>query len=268
LDDTTKPLRSKVLANKNLQTRYLQHVRTIATDLLSWEVLGPQVAQARALLSDAVAKDTRKLATTEAFQIATSPDLIKDVATLRSFAEKRAAYLLGHDAIKALPKKLVPLSQVIQPRVSKIADWPRVVSALGFSEIMAVDANEAAGIKERSTDWVELHNNGKKAIDLTDHFLSDDPSHPEKWAFPKGSKIGPGKYLVIWADKANEPGLHANFKLSKKGEHLVLSHKHSILSEVQFPRQTRGSSYGQIKGQWMTLIPTPAAPNRAAEGQH
>ncbi|MGI9455016.1 MAG: CotH kinase family protein [Aeoliella sp.] len=106
LDDAGKPLRSKLLANPRLRARYLQNVRTIADQLLSWKYLGPRVAQLRELIADEVAADTRKLTTTEAFLDATSPESGTDgsqSSSLRAFAEKRSAYLLGHDAVKSLP---------------------------------------------------------------------------------------------------------------------------------------------------------------------
>jgi hypothetical protein len=218
------------------------------------------------LLSEAVAKDTRKLGTAEAFLLTTSPEIVEEAATLRSFAEKRAAFLLGHAAIEALPEESVQLAQVLAPRTQVKAEWPRVESPLSITEIMAVEANDASGIRERSTDWIEVYNGGGKTIDLTDHFLSDDPSNPEKWGFPKGLKIVPEQYLLIWADNSKGPGLHANFKLSKRGEHLVLSHQGAILSELIFPRQTLGRSFGRSQGELRDLMPTPATPNRTGDG--
>ncbi|QDS97560.1 CotH kinase family protein [Adhaeretor mobilis] len=105
LDDDSKPLRSKLLANPRLRARYLQHVRTIADQMLSWDYLGPRVAEMRELIAEEVAADTRKLGTTESFLNATSPEAGEDGAGLRGFAEKRSAYLLDHEAIKALPSR-------------------------------------------------------------------------------------------------------------------------------------------------------------------
>ncbi|MDF1836899.1 MAG: CotH kinase family protein [Planctomycetota bacterium] len=269
LEDAGKPLRSKLLANPEFKTRYLQHVKHIARDLLAWEALAPQVSRTRSLLSDAVAKDTRKLATTEAFLLSTSPDPVgEEEASIRKFAEERAAFLLGHSAIQALPEEVVELAQKIEEGDSVVsAQWPRVDSPLQITEIMAVEMEDAAGIQERSTDWIEIHNTGKEALDLTDHFLTDNPNSPRKWAFPKGLTLPAGQYLLVWADKSKQPGLHANFKLSKKGEHLLLTHKESVLSELEYPRQTRGKSYGPLEGSTGYLQPTPGAANRAVGGQ-
>lgn len=92
------PLRSKLLANKNLKRRYLQHLKTIATEYLDWDYLGPKVAAARKLIEKEVKADTRKLMTYEDFQNATDAR----EGTIRDFCTKRAEYLLKYPAIKEL----------------------------------------------------------------------------------------------------------------------------------------------------------------------
>lgn len=98
LDQERMPLRSVLLNSPKWQRQYLQNLREIA-EMLAWKNLGPIVAQHRALLEDEVARDTRKLFTTEAFLAATSD---ASETGLRSFADKRSAFLLNHEKIKAL----------------------------------------------------------------------------------------------------------------------------------------------------------------------
>ena len=89
LDDTTKPLRSKLLAVPALRERYLSYVRDIAQKRLDWKTLGPKVQQYQALIAEDVKADTRKLYSTEAFKAETDGD----ERSLKSFIEKRRAYL-------------------------------------------------------------------------------------------------------------------------------------------------------------------------------
>ena len=89
LDDTTKPLRSKLLAVPALRERYLSYVRDIAQKHLDWKTLGPRVQQLQALIAEDVKTDTRKLYSTEAFKAETDGD----ERSLKSFIEKRRAYL-------------------------------------------------------------------------------------------------------------------------------------------------------------------------------
>jgi spore coat protein CotH len=90
LDDTTKPLRSKLLAVAALRERYLSYVRDIAQKHLDWKTLGPRVQQLQALIAEDVKVDTRKLYSTEAFKAETEGD----ERSLKNFVEKRRAYLM------------------------------------------------------------------------------------------------------------------------------------------------------------------------------
>jgi CotH kinase protein len=86
LEDARKPLRSKLLAVPALRERYMGYVKDIATKWLDWNTVGPMVERYQAVIAADVAADTRKLYATEAFQ--------SEVASLKSFAEARRAFLL------------------------------------------------------------------------------------------------------------------------------------------------------------------------------
>ncbi len=99
LENDRTPLRSKLLAVPALKARYLEFVRQIAQESLDWNKLGPVVADYRALIQDAVERDTRKLSSFEAFQRATADEPAKSEPnereiSLRTFADKRRDYLL------------------------------------------------------------------------------------------------------------------------------------------------------------------------------
>jgi hypothetical protein len=103
LDNERMPLRNKLLAVPELKARYLEYVRAIAEDSLDWNKLGPVVAGYRALIRDAVERDTKKLGTFEAFLTVTSDESAKAdenarEISLRTFADKRRAYLLEQTA--------------------------------------------------------------------------------------------------------------------------------------------------------------------------
>lgn len=98
LDNDRTPLRGKLLAVPELRERYLACVRTIAETSLDWQELVPLVADYRMLVEDHVAADTKKLATTEAFLTATSPDAEARVPSLRRFLEARRKFLLEKTA--------------------------------------------------------------------------------------------------------------------------------------------------------------------------
>jgi len=49
-------------------------------------------------------------------------------------------------------------------------------------------------------DWVELYNRGDEPVDIGGWLLSDDRFHNARWAFPAGTRIDPGGYLVVYQD--------------------------------------------------------------------
>jgi Spy/CpxP family protein refolding chaperone len=115
LNDAKKPLRSKLLAVPALRKRYLQRVRTIAEHSLDWAKLEPLVSQYRALLEPELRLDTRKLSSMEAFERALDPQPIDPQASLprggmslRAFADRRRAFLLGCEAIRGLDEPRQP----------------------------------------------------------------------------------------------------------------------------------------------------------------
>lgn len=104
LDNDRFPLRSKLLANASLRERYLKYVHLIASEMIDWEQMGPEVANARKLIEREVEADTRKLASFEAFQQATDGNAPGGPGSLREFSEKRSEYLLNHPEVQEAAK--------------------------------------------------------------------------------------------------------------------------------------------------------------------
>lgn len=110
LEDSTKPLRSKLLKVPAFRESYLRKVRTIATDWLDWSKLGPVAEKYRALIEKDVEIDTRKLSSNQSFKQAfAAPAQVEGEArpgrsrpSLEQFAKQRRDYLLGLPAIKEL----------------------------------------------------------------------------------------------------------------------------------------------------------------------
>jgi spore coat protein CotH len=109
LTETSKPLRSKLLAVPALRARYLQHVKTIAEKSLDWKSIEPLVKQYRELIEKEVEADTHKLSTYEEFKrmfavtvsTETAPRMGPPSAmNLKAFFEQRRKYLLGYQEKK------------------------------------------------------------------------------------------------------------------------------------------------------------------------
>ena len=95
-------------------------------------------------------------------------------------------------------------------------------------------------------DFIELMNSSDAEIDLSGLWLSDRPFHPQGWQFPAGSTLGPGGYLIVWADNdggkcprpaEDLPGdgqecpdptdpstgsYHTNFRIESNGDQILL----------------------------------------------
>ncbi len=110
-----------------------------------------------------------------------------------------------------------------------------------INEFMASNDSTSTIVDQagETDDWIELYNITEFEIDLSETFLSDDPANLEKWQFPSGTTIGPNDYLIIWADKdEDQPGLHADFKLSKEAEEIILSNDDgSIIDETSYTEE-------------------------------
>lgn len=88
LDDTTKPLRSKLLAIPALRERYLAYCRDIARTWLDWEAIGTIAGDHHARIKPYVDTDTRKLVSNDQFDAS--------LAQLRAFVEARRQYVLDY----------------------------------------------------------------------------------------------------------------------------------------------------------------------------
>ena len=89
LNDSSKPLRSKLLAVPALREKYLAYVRDIAERWLDWNKLGPLAAKYQSVIAEDVKLDTRKLYSTEAFETGLTGE-----NSLKAFVAKRREYLL------------------------------------------------------------------------------------------------------------------------------------------------------------------------------
>ena len=108
LDDPNKALRQKLLAVPEWRRQYLLYIGDIAEKWLDWNRLGPLIARYEKLIAGDVAKDTRKLDSTEAFTLGIygpADGTLPSAATLKGFADQRRAALLSHpDIIRARQK--------------------------------------------------------------------------------------------------------------------------------------------------------------------
>jgi CotH kinase protein/Lamin Tail Domain/Secretion system C-terminal sorting domain len=141
--------------------------------------------------------------------------------------------------------------------------------AVVINELLADNVAGQTSPAGTQEDWIELFNTTAAPIDLTGLYLTDNPTTHNKWAFPAGSTIAPNDYLVVWADNGTSTSmtdLHANFKLSKNGEYVLLSDGGAtVLDSVEFGTQVADSTWGRLPngtGPWRRLPATFGAMNQ------
>lgn len=146
-------------------------------------------------------------------------------------------------------------------------------SALIINEFLAANDSINQDPQGDYDDWIEIYNSGSDNADLTGLYLTDDLTNPTQWAFPNGTTIAGGDYLLIWADKdiADNPlELHSNFKLSSGGESIGLidSDGATLIDSITFGSQSDDISYGRYpdgSDNWYPMdSPSPNAENSAA----
>ncbi|MBQ7655515.1 MAG: CotH kinase family protein [Clostridia bacterium] len=141
--------------------------------------------------------------------------------------------------------------------------------ALAEIEISEVMASNGVYTNGEAYDWVELHNTGKKTVDLSGCYLSDSKKKPNKWAFPKNTTIKAGAYILVYCTGEElSPGkngtYYANFKISASGDDVYLTDKdgETPIASVAIPAQYGNVSWGIPEGGGEYLYFNEATPGK------
>ena len=131
-------------------------------------------------------------------------------------------------------------------------------SAIVINELLANPMGE-------EVDWIELYNRSEQSVNLSGIYLSDDKDNLRKWKFPIGTTLKPNEYLIILADEKKDADgkLHANFKLSSKGETVYLSNSKQVLDSIEFGKQRTNVAFGRYPNGSQKLQGMVATPGKA-----
>lgn len=136
-----------------------------------------------------------------------------------------------------------------------------------LNEIIADNVNAFAN-GSTHPDAIELYNDGKGTIDLSDYSISDDPASPRKFVIPAGTTLAQGQYLTLFADNPSAaPGIHLGFSLSADGEGVYLYNNLSaggaLADSVVFGTQLTDYSIGRVADgtKWALTTPTFGSAN-------
>ena len=124
------------------------------------------------------------------------------------------------------------------------------VNTVVINEILAINADLLYDNAGDDDDWFEIYNYGDLPILVNKLCFTDNKTEPCKWKIDAAENIflGPGEYMLFWADGEPEEGLnHTSFKLSGEGEYLgIYSEDNILVDQCYFGVQTSNISYGRF----------------------
>lgn len=218
----------RLLNEEEYFERYLGHFCNLLEDHFDVAKYENLIDVNADLIEAAVQSDPNLLATYQEFLFDVGPDGIKRILAQRY--DSLAMELMDYTACEASPT--IPMGDL-------------VINELVASNDSTSSIADQAGDFD---DWIEIYNKTDHTINLSDAYLSDDPANLLKWRFPIGTTVGPDGYKIVWADKEeDQPGLHANFRLSKSGDQIFLTNSDgSLIDEVQFIEQQTNVALARI----------------------
>jgi hypothetical protein len=120
-----------------------------------------------------------------------------------------------------------------------------------------VQPNNVNGPRDSAGDrdpWIELYNAGTNTVDLSPYYLTDSYTLLTRWQFPSGTVIGPGQFLVVWADaepaesKPAEP--HTSFRLAPDTGVVAFTRQQgspaapAVMDSIEYTQVSPGRSIG------------------------
>lgn len=145
---------------------------------------------------------------------------------------------------------------------------PAALPSLRLNEITAhTDYVDPEKAEYDSNDWIELYNASQATINLTNWYLSDNPSEPDKWPCPDLT-VPPGGYLVFCeVDHFHSP-ITTGFGLDKAGEQVLLSFlpgtaADRVVDAIGFKGQENERSLSRRGAYWYATARSPETENTA-----
>ena len=150
-----------------------------------------------------------------------------------------------------------------------------------ISEILPDNTSGIADAKGRQGPWIELVNTGAVPVSLDGWFLSSTYTNLSDWAFPTGTILPAGQYMVLFAD--GNPGdsssgeLHTRFRLTPGQGSVALSRTQLgqpvVVDYLDYSGTTPNQSFGRDPNDFplasgILATATPGGSNSLLTGNH
>ena len=143
-----------------------------------------------------------------------------------------------------------------------------VVGQVRINEVMSTNSYYAPLPDGSCYDWIELYNSSEETVNLKGWMLSDNLKLAKKWVVPADLLLEPHGYGLIYLsglNKVDESGhFHTNFRLSSKGEDLLISNKAGVaIQQLSLPPSSMPNiSYGFHEDKYVWFAePSPGREN-------
>lgn len=151
------------------------------------------------------------------------------------------------------------------------ASGSEIAGNVVISEVMSSNSYYAPAADGSCHDWIEFHNVSDKPVNLKGCMLSDKVRTANKWSIPTDLTLEPDGYGIVFLSGLDtvdgEGKIHANFKLSSKGETVIFSDAFGdVVQQLDIPASSVPNiSYGLPEGAdeeylWFAE-PTPGSAN-------
>ena len=258
IEDTNKVLIDRLMSVPEFRLRYFDIVCNMLENNFNEERLFPMIDAQADLIRSSIKEDPNYIFTDDFFE-----------------------YDVGNGNGGGGEAEIPALKWLLSRRFAEMADnleeegynCTNAFAEIGWHDVVinefAASNQEPGGIPEPNGeygDWIEFYNNTNEPVSFDNLYLTDELENPLWWKFPLGTTIEPNGYLIVWADRdEDQEGLHANFKLSKSGEFIMLMHEDgTVIDSLTYGEQVTNLTSSRLPngtGDFTIQLPTFQANN-------